>query len=289
MSVEITGQRWKVLDYSAVMAAVPQDGEMYVLSGVPNFEAPRVAVIGDSSSTVAQLVAMRQTRPIYDYDDVDTDIPEAGTQIALTNAPDTTQYVIIVTGDGTHTIAELVANYVANIEGIVVAEIGEIASSGVMALPGDIKMIAHASPDIGWLLCDGQAVSRTTYSALFVKIGETWGVGDGSTTFNVPDMREAAPVGVGTFSAVTGTTRGSEATADVYALAEFKDDNFQGHLMEIGVGSGGTPYISPTTAAFTSSDTITTGGPTDDGTNGTPRTGPVTRGKRMGLNFVIKY
>ena len=46
-----------------------------------------------------------------------------------------------------------------------------------------------------WLLCDGSAVSRTTYSALFQAISTTWGVGDGSTTFNVPDLRGRATFG----------------------------------------------------------------------------------------------
>lgn len=45
------------------------------------------------------------------------------------------------------------------------------------------------------LLCYGQEVSRTTYAALFAKIGATWGVGDGSTTFNLPDMRGRVPAG----------------------------------------------------------------------------------------------
>src|SRR6185503_20590605 len=41
----------------------------------------------------------------------------------------------------------------------------------------------------GWLNCDGSAVSRTTYANLFAAIGTTFGAGDGSTTFNVPDLR----------------------------------------------------------------------------------------------------
>ncbi|MBX4215375.1 phage tail protein [Candidatus Parcubacteria bacterium] len=47
----------------------------------------------------------------------------------------------------------------------------------------------------GWLLCYGQAVSRTTYSKLFGILGTTFGVGDASTTFNLPDMRGRVPVG----------------------------------------------------------------------------------------------
>ena len=46
-----------------------------------------------------------------------------------------------------------------------------------------------------WLLCDGRAVSRTTYSALYSAIGTTYGTGNGSTTFNLPDLRYRMPIG----------------------------------------------------------------------------------------------
>lgn len=46
-----------------------------------------------------------------------------------------------------------------------------------------------------WLICDGSAVSRTTYSKLFAAIGETYGVGDGETTFNLPDLRGNVAIG----------------------------------------------------------------------------------------------
>lgn len=55
----------------------------------------------------------------------------------------------------------------------------------------------------GWLLCNGAAVSRTNYARLFAKIGTRYGAGDGSTTFNVPDMRDRYPIGAGTN--LTGT------------------------------------------------------------------------------------
>jgi microcystin-dependent protein len=47
----------------------------------------------------------------------------------------------------------------------------------------------------GWLLCDGSAINRTTYATLFSAIGTAYGVGDGSTTFNLPDLRGKIPVG----------------------------------------------------------------------------------------------
>jgi len=62
---------------------------------------------------------------------------------------------------------------------------------------GVIQLFAGDTAPDGWLFCDGAAVSRTTYAVLFALIGTTFGVGDGSTTFNVPDMRGRVPVGVG--------------------------------------------------------------------------------------------
>lgn len=59
-----------------------------------------------------------------------------------------------------------------------------------------VEMLAGGSVPTGWLLCNGQAVSRTTYAALFSAIGTAWGSGDGSTTFNVPDLRGRVPRGV---------------------------------------------------------------------------------------------
>jgi len=56
-------------------------------------------------------------------------------------------------------------------------------------LTGMVVPFALSSAPIGWLACDGSAVSRSTYSKLFTSIGTTFGVGDGSTTFNVPDLR----------------------------------------------------------------------------------------------------
>jgi microcystin-dependent protein len=55
--------------------------------------------------------------------------------------------------------------------------------------PGVIKPYAGVSVPTGTLLCDGSAVSRTTYAALFAVIGTVWGAGDGSTTFNLPSLK----------------------------------------------------------------------------------------------------
>jgi microcystin-dependent protein len=60
---------------------------------------------------------------------------------------------------------------------------------------GTITMYGAASAPAGWLLCDGSPVSRTTYASLFALIGIAYGAGDGSTTFNVPDLRGRVPAG----------------------------------------------------------------------------------------------
>jgi microcystin-dependent protein len=61
--------------------------------------------------------------------------------------------------------------------------------------PGDIKTVAYATAPDGWLLCDGSAVSRSTYAALFEAIGTTYGSGNGTTTFNLPSTKGKVQVG----------------------------------------------------------------------------------------------
>ena len=65
------------------------------------------------------------------------------------------------------------------------------ASSGSIAtfIPGEVKWFAMVTPPTGFLKANGTAISRTTYANLFAAIGTTFGVGDGSTTFNLPDLR----------------------------------------------------------------------------------------------------
>lgn len=66
----------------------------------------------------------------------------------------------------------------------------------LLAAPvGEVKMFAGSSAPAGYLLCDGAAVSRATYAALFAVVGTAYGVGDGSITFNVPNLKGRVPVG----------------------------------------------------------------------------------------------
>ena len=62
----------------------------------------------------------------------------------------------------------------------------------------DIKIATSSTIQNGWLLCNGAAISRTTYANLFDKRGTTYGSGDGSTTFNIPDLRDRYIIGADT-------------------------------------------------------------------------------------------
>lgn len=63
---------------------------------------------------------------------------------------------------------------------------------------GVIMQYGGAAAPTGWLLCDGSAIDRTTYSVLFTAISTTYGTGNGTTTFNLPDLRGRLPIGSGT-------------------------------------------------------------------------------------------
>jgi microcystin-dependent protein len=83
-----------------------------------------------------------------------------------------------------------------NSDGILKVSNGSAIFSEAGSPVGSIMAYAGSSAPDGWILAQGQAVSRTTYAKLFAAIGTTYGVGDGSTTFNLPDLRGRIVAGV---------------------------------------------------------------------------------------------
>jgi microcystin-dependent protein len=84
-----------------------------------------------------------------------------------------------------------------------------------------MKLWPGATAPAGYLLCDGAAVSRTTYAALYSALGgasSPWGQGDGSTTFNVPDMRGRAPKGAGQGTGLTNRALGATTGTETHLL-----------------------------------------------------------------------
>lgn len=89
--------------------------------------------------------------------------------------------------------------------------ITRIGSNNVAVNTGSVMSFSSSTVPSGFLDCDGSAVSRTTYSDLFAVVGTTYGSGDGSTTFNLPDLQDNYPIGVSGTKAL-GTKAGSAST-----------------------------------------------------------------------------
>ena len=86
----------------------------------------------------------------------------------------------------------------------------EVIPAGTIVAFGSTTVPAH------FKLCDDSALSRTTFARLFAVIGTTYGTGNGTTTFNVPDLRDRIPLGKGTNnSSLGGETTGASASAVV--------------------------------------------------------------------------
>jgi microcystin-dependent protein len=159
-----------------------------------------------------------------------------------------------------------------------------IVSGGVPA--GAILPFAMNSAPAGWLAADGTAVSRTDYAALFTAIGTTYGVGDGSTTFALPDLRGIFVRGSGSQD-ISGITYNK-------TFAAKEGDALQGHRHSVTTNAertaAGGSFTHPSgNQNVTAGVTITIGDPTTDGTNGTPRTASETRPANIALLYCIKF
>jgi microcystin-dependent protein len=148
---------------------------------------------------------------------------------------------------------------------------------------GVILPFGGSAAPAGWLLCDGTAVSRWTYRRLFAVIGTAFGAGNGSTTFNVPNLKGVSPTGVGSQD-INGRTKTGPN------LGEVREDQMQGHKHNKPgnnfVTDGGSIQSGTSTNRYTTA--TLTGTPANDGTNGEPRTWAYTHGPEIGVNFIIK-
>jgi len=116
---------------------------------------------------------------------------------------------------------------------------------------GVLTMWPTGTAPTGWLLCNGAAVSRTTYAALFAAIGTTFGAGDTTTTFNLPDYRDRMPIGANTIAASVGATGGS-ANATLVSHSHSTSDPGSFITGSFGIDAGGSAGIlSGGSGAFT--------------------------------------
>lgn len=156
---------------------------------------------------------------------------------------------------------------------------------------GFISDFAGTSAPNGWLHCDGSAISRTQYKKLFAAIGTTWGVGDGSTTFNIPDGRAMFRRGAGTHGTLLMADGNSYAGP---AVGSSELDQMQGHrhgyiLSTIESSSASDNFIQSATGATSQQHpAIKILEPETDGVYGTPRTGDENRPVAIGVLPCIK-
>jgi len=158
---------------------------------------------------------------------------------------------------------------------------------------GGLIMWSTASAPTGWLLCDGSAVSRSTYSALFSVVSTTFGVGDSTTTFNVPNYTNRMPYGTtigttgGSADAVVVThthTATSTVTDPTHAHTANNFIVFTGSGQTYGAGGGKMNNNTGTlTEAATTGITVATSN-ANAGVSGTNANLP----PYLGINFIIK-
>ena len=156
---------------------------------------------------------------------------------------------------------------------------------------GVVNMWGTATAPTGYLLCAGAAVSRTTYSALFAVIGTTFGVGDGSTTFNVPNYTNRTPYG--TTLGATGGSADAVVVSHTHAATSVVTDPTHQHttltaatisapVQSFVMGTGaGSPNFN-TNSASTGITVATTN--STEGVSGTNANLP----PYLGINFIIK-
>lgn len=116
--------------------------------------------------------------------------------------------------------------------------------AGVITQSVSAGVVTTTAPT-GYLLCNGDAVSRSTYSALWTALGQTsspYGQGNGSTTFNLPDLRSRVPVGVGTGSGLTNRTLGGTVGTE----NETAPLPYHNHNNTVGSSAGGSNGITNT-------------------------------------------
>jgi hypothetical protein len=149
---------------------------------------------------------------------------------------------------------------------------------------GAVMPFAMNSAPAGWLAANGAAVSRSTYAALFSAIGTTYGAGNGSTTFTLPDLRGIFVRGSGS-QTISGITYNK-------AFAAKEGDALQGHHHSLSNNflvwrNTGGSVLGGT--GFSNAFNLSLGDPTADGTNGTPRTASETRPANIAMLYCIKF
>ena len=158
----------------------------------------------------------------------------------------------------TATATEL--NYVDGVTSAIQTQLNTLTTSISTAVPaGVITQFGGSTAPTGWKLCDGTAYSRTvTYNTLFDAIGTTYGAGDGSTTFNVPNLKGKVPVGLDD-SQSEFNLLGETGGAKTHTLITAEIPSHSHSSLQLG-NAGGSTGLPVTGTVTTDTTTGSTGG-----------------------------
>jgi microcystin-dependent protein len=204
---------------------------------------------------------------------------DAATRLTVNSTAATSTVPVVLPAAPTTTLQAATKGYVDNLTG---------APAGViMAFAGTVA-------PTGFLACEGQAVSRTTYATLFTAIGTTWGSGDGSTTFNLPDLRGMFVRGTGTNA--TGSSSGAVGpSVGAYAADTYLNHNHtatqtaHSHYVQPSGFNGGSSGVYNQPVNYVSDTTISTSSVAPAITVATSTTGGTeTKPKNYGVLYIIK-
>lgn len=156
----------------------------------------------DAGETVKHVISARDMTEAQAHIAAETNIHGLGVGVspAPTASPTFTGTVVLPSTTSIGSVSATEIGYVDGVTSSIQTQLNTNTPVGI------VSPYAGSSSPTGWLLCDGTAVSRTTYSALFGVISTTYGAGDTSTTFNVPDLRGRTPIGAGTGAGLTART-----------------------------------------------------------------------------------
>ena len=165
----------------------------------------------------------------------------------------------------------------------------KLDSNLIFVPSGMIMPFGGTASPTGFLSCDGSAVSRSTYATLYTAIGTTWGSGDGSSTFNLPDLRAMFLRGTGTHG-TANMAKGTDFSAP--AVGTIENDQMQDHKHQT-IMSPGTSYQTYSSYAignnaYGTTYNFNTTAPQEINSQGTPRTGDETRPVNAAVLYVIK-
>jgi len=204
------------------------------------------------------------------------------TSLTATTGTVSSLTVATMTATGTSTFNRITASSVTvagplNVTGRIRDQFGMFLPVGSVIAYGG----ANLPTDTGWLICDGREVSRTVYADLYAAIGTTHGVGNGATTFNLPDLRGRVPMGAGQGTGLSVRSVGQMVGEETHLLtvAEMPPHTHQSPGMPLDHGasggySGGGWFGDPRML-----DTTSTGG---NSSHNTIQPSVV-------LNYIIKY